>query len=85
MPGETENPAQAGFFVGRLRESSIMLTASVRAAARAAGVSTNVPRRPPSAVASSFTLSKRLPPAQRLGLRKAEATTTPTAAAAWMP
>jgi len=85
MPGETENPAQAGFFVGRLRESSIIPTASVRAAARAAGISTNVPRRPPSAVASSFTLSKRLPPAQRLGLRKAEATTTATAAAVWMP
>jgi len=85
MPGETENPAQAGFFVGRLRESSIILTASVWAAARAAGISTNVPRRLPAAVASSFTLSKRPPPAQRLGLRKAEATTTTTTAAARMP
>ncbi|CRD54479.1 hypothetical protein BN1263220003 [Stenotrophomonas thermophila] len=46
-----------------------------------AGIWTNVPRHPPAAVASSFTLSKRLPPTQRLGLRIVRA----SAKAARMP
>ena len=61
--------------------SSAVVIARVGAAAREAGISTNVPRRPPAAVASSFTLSKCLPPAQRLGLRTVES----SAKAARMP